>query len=77
MTKIQLLGLFLWRGGLAFAAVAGLYYSTWWVLTQYFVLVPNTIKVGLAIGLAGLILFTASFVLERFEDGAVEGGSQS
>ncbi len=71
--KIQLIGIFLWRGGLAFAAMAGLYYSAWWVLTHYFQLIPTTIKVGLAVGLAGLILFTLSFVLERISDAREEG----
>ena len=77
MTKVQLLGLFLWRGGLAFTAVAGLYYGAWWVLSEYFSRVPTTIKVGLAIGVAGLILFTISFVFERYEDGAIQRGSQA
>lgn len=69
-SAIQLTGLLLWRGGMAFAAAAALYYGAWAWLSG--LLWPAHIRVGLALALAGAGLVAVSLVLERHHDAVIE-----
>lgn len=66
-----MLGLLLWRGGLAFSAAAGLYYGAW----QYIKMLPwpTAVKAGVTIAAAGAGLLLLSMILERRRDARLEG----
>lgn len=59
----------LWRGGLAFAGAAWLYYGVW----QYLRMMawPAPVKIGAALAVVGLLL--VSLILERRKDAQTEG----
>ncbi|MEM7703951.1 MAG: hypothetical protein AAF358_00270 [Pseudomonadota bacterium] len=69
--SLKLTGLVMWRGGLAFAAAAGLYYGAW----QYIKLLswPGAVKVAAAAAVAGTGLLLVSMILERRRDAQAEG----
>lgn len=70
-SSLKLTGLVMWRGGLAFAAAAALYYGAW----QYIKLLswPMTLKVAAAAMAAGTGLLLFSMILERRRDAQSEG----
>ena len=70
-TSLKLVGLVMWRGGLAFAAAAGLYYGAW----QYIKLLawPGAVKVAAAAAAAGTGMLLLSMILERRRDAQSEG----
>ncbi|MHC5064229.1 MAG: hypothetical protein ACYTG5_09665 [Planctomycetota bacterium] len=71
MRKSQMIGLILWRGGLLFVAAALLYEGARWAL--FFLDIPDQIKVGLGLAIAGAILVVLSFIAERIVDARAEG----
>lgn len=68
---LALAGLVLWRGGLAFAAAAALYYGAW----QYLKVMPwpMAIKIGAGLAAAGTGSILVSLLLERRRDAREEG----
>ncbi len=70
-SSVKLTGLVMWRGGLAFAAAAGLYYGAW----QYIKLLswPAPVKVAAAATVAGTGLLLVSMIMERRRDAQEEG----
>ena len=67
----QLLGLMLWRGGLAFVAAYGFYYGAWQVVRAMDW--PQTLTIGASIALAGFGLVFLSLILERRSAARDEG----
>ena len=69
--RTQLVGLFLWRGGLLFVAC----YSAYRGMRELvrWVELPKQLEVGVALGLAGLVLIVVSLILERVQDAREEG----
>jgi len=69
--RLQMAGLLLWRGGLAFVLAWGFYYGAWRLLRQ----LPWAPQVlyGLSIATAGLALVMLSLILERREAARKEG----
>ncbi|MDJ0653934.1 MAG: hypothetical protein QNJ40_07265 [Xanthomonadales bacterium] len=70
----RIVGLVLWRGGLAFAAVAAIYYGAWQTLKN--LVWPGPVKVAAALAITGAALFLVSLILERREDSKREGNLQ-
>lgn len=71
LTRIQLLGMILWRGGLLFASGWALLEGSRWLLAL--VALPPQLETGAGLILAGAVLVLLSFVLERVEDSRAEG----
>ena len=67
---MQLLGMLLWRGGLALSGAAGLYYGAWQFVRE--LAWPAPVKVGIALALTGGALVVVSLILERVKDAAPE-----
>lgn len=70
MTRWQLTGVLLWRGGLLFATLAAFYYGAWHLVET--LRLPTQLTTGLALASTGLALVMVSLVLERRKD-ALEG----
>ncbi len=71
MRRSQVLGLVLWRGGILCAAGFAVYESAWWLL--FFWSVPEQLKVGTALVVAGVVLVLGSLLAERIADARLEG----
>ena len=67
---IQFTGLFLWRLGLIIAGSTGVYRITRHLLR--FVELPVQVEIGAGLLIAGLVLFLASFIMERIVDARQE-----
>ena len=67
----RIVGLVLWRGGLAFAGMAAIYYGAWQTIKN--LVWPAPVKVAAALAMTGAVLFLVSLVLERREDSKREG----
>lgn len=65
MSRWQVIGLFLWRGGLLLAAAATFYYGSGWLITQYLTELPAPLLSGLSLAAAGLAMVFLSLILER------------
>ena len=75
MRRSHLLGLFLWRGGLLCAVGYAVYEGAWWAL--FFWDVPDQLKAGGALLLAGAALVLGSLLAERIADARLEGDLRS
>lgn len=71
--RLQMVGLVLWRGGLAFVLAWGFYHGAWQIIRQ--LAWPPQVLYGTAIGLAGLALVLLSLIMERIEAARREGDS--
>lgn len=71
MRPAQIIGLLLWRGGLAFAGAWALYEGLR-VLLRSFDL-PRMAEAGIALVLTGSAMVLLSLVLERVADARAEG----
>jgi hypothetical protein len=60
-----------WRGGLLFVACYSAYRGMQELVRR--VELPRQLEIGVALGLAGLVLVVASLVLERIQDARSEG----
>ena len=67
----QLIGLMLWRGGLAFVAAYGFYYGAWQFIQRLDW--PRAITIGASIALAGFALLVLSLILDRRNAARTEG----
>jgi hypothetical protein len=70
VTKTQVVGAVLWRGGALLVVVAALFESVRWILRL--VDVPTEMRVGLGLLVAGFVLVLGSLVVERIQDFRVE-----
>ena len=71
MNRWQIIGVVLWRGGLAFVAAYAFYRGAWRLLRQLDW--PPQLTVGTAIALAGFALVMLSLILERRAAAKTEG----
>jgi len=71
VTKTQVVGALLWRGGALLAAVAVLFESVRWILRL--VDVPTEMRIGLGLLIAGFLLVMLSLIVERIHDIRAEG----
>lgn len=71
MKRWQLIGVLLWRGGVAFVAAYAFYRGAWQLVRQLDW--PPQLSVGAAIALAGFALVMLSLVLERLRAAREEG----
>ena len=67
----RMVGVVLWRGGLAFVAAYTFYWGSWRLIRMLDW--PPQITVGLALALAGLGLVMVSLILERVRAAKIEG----
>jgi len=67
----QMVGLLLWRGGMAFVVAYGFYHGAWRLLRQ--LAWPPQLTVGAAIALAGFCLVIVSLIAERRKAARAEG----
>ncbi len=70
----QLVGLLLWRGGLALVAGYSFFRGARLLLT--YVELPTQVEVGLSLALAGAALVLGSLVAERIQDAREERRSE-
>jgi hypothetical protein len=71
MTKPQIVGLVLWRGGIAFAVGYGLFLGVreaLEVLKQQGMEIPDLLVTGISSVIAGSLLFMVSLAMEQFRD---------
>lgn len=71
MDRLQLAGLLLWRGGLAFVLAWSFYHGAWRMIRQ--LAWPPQITLGVSVALAGFSLVMLSLILERIEATRREG----
>jgi hypothetical protein len=69
--RSRLVGLILWRGGLAFVLGYAFYFGTWRLIRQFDW--PLQVTAGLAIAAAGFGLLMLALILERIEASHREG----
>jgi hypothetical protein len=68
---LQMAGIVLWRGGLAFVAAYAFYQGAWQALRRMDW--PPQVTTGASLALAGLGLVLVSLVLERRREARAEG----
>ena len=68
MKKTHVVGLVLWRGGMILA----LAYVAYWGMRSLLTITDPQLEIGVAVGLAGLILVFVSVVMERVQDARSE-----
>ncbi len=71
MTRIQVVGLLLWRGGLLIVIGAVLFEMARLLLR--FVALPLQLEIGFGLCAAGVVLVLLSLILERIQDLRTEG----
>ena len=69
--NVQLAGLFLWRLGLIIAGTTAVFRTARFALR--FIELPTQLEIGAGLLISGLVLFVASFVMERLVDARSEG----
>ena len=73
LTPVQLIALFLWRGGLMLVVSYSFFRAARFVLT--YVDLPLRLEIGLGLTLAGAAMVLLSLILERVQDARAERGT--